>query len=60
MNNEELYDVAMKAISELFGDKSVSRSTCRENLEGLISEIEIMIESLGETEMTNESDEEQD
>lgn len=46
--NEELYDKAVDAITELFNDASVSQEDCKNNLEALISEIKIMIESLEE------------
>jgi hypothetical protein len=46
MTNEELYDAAKEAIDNLFGDKSVSVSQCKENLNSLIGEIEIMINTL--------------
>ena len=45
-NNEELYQAAIDAITELFSDKSVSVSDCRANLEGLIEEIKMLLESL--------------
>lgn len=46
--NEQLYKKALDAITELFNDTSVSQEIAKENLEGLISEIEIMIDSLDE------------
>jgi len=46
--NDQLYEKAVEAITELFSDKSVSQSEAKANLESLIGEIEIMIESLGE------------
>jgi len=46
MTNEELLEKAKEAISELFGDMSVSQDTTRENLEELIGDIKIMIEGL--------------
>ena len=46
--NEQLYEQALKAIEKLFSDKSVSQEQAKENLESLISEIEIMIESMEE------------
>jgi len=48
MNNEELYQAAMDAITALFSDKSVSVSVCRENLDTLLTEIETMMDSLPE------------
>jgi hypothetical protein len=50
MSNEKLYEKAMEAISELFGDVSVSKSTTRENLNTLLAEIQVMIEALGDDE----------
>lgn len=46
MTNEELYEKAMEAITDLFGDMSVSTSTTKENLNTLIGEIQIMIDGL--------------
>lgn len=48
MSNEELYKETMDAIEELYADRSVSKEKAIENLKGLISEIENMIESLEE------------
>jgi hypothetical protein len=56
MNNEQLYEKAMQAITSLFNDTSVSRSECRRNLEELIGEIKTMIDSL-DTDERNELDE---
>ena len=44
--NEELYQAALNAINELFGDTSVSKETTRDSLEALRDEIEILLESL--------------
>lgn len=44
--NEDLYEKALKAIEELFSDTSVSQREARKNLNGLISEIETMIDTL--------------
>lgn len=44
--NKELYDKALEAITELFSDTSVSKETAIENLNTLLGEIEVMIESL--------------
>lgn len=41
-----LYDKAKNAIDELFCDKSVTQEEAKENLESLIGEIEVMIETL--------------
>lgn len=46
MSNEELYEKAKDAITELFSDQSVSQSECKSNLEGLIGEIEMLISTL--------------
>ena len=46
MSNEELYERAMGAISELFSDPNVDRSTTMNNLDSLIGEIRIMLEAL--------------
>jgi hypothetical protein len=46
MDNEELYERAMKAITALFNDLSVSKETTVENLHTLIGEIRTMIKSL--------------
>jgi len=47
--NEQLYKEASEAIGRLFSDKSVSQEEAKANLESLIGEIEIMIESMEET-----------
>ena len=46
MTNEELYERANTAITELFNDNSVSAHKCVENLESLIGEMQVMIDSL--------------
>jgi len=46
MNNEELYKAALKAINELFSDRSVSKEKAVDNLESLREEIDILIETL--------------
>lgn len=46
--NEELYEKALEAITELFSDTSVSQSECKRNLQELISEIKTMIGSLSD------------
>jgi len=46
MNNDELYNQALEAIQELFGDTSVSTEDAIANLESLIGEIEVMISTL--------------
>jgi len=50
LNNEELYDHAVEAAMRLFSNASVSRATARENPESLISEIETMLDTLGDPE----------
>ena len=44
--NNDLYEVALKAIEKLFKDKSVSQEVAMINLEALIDEIHEMLESL--------------
>ena len=46
MDNSELYEKALQAITELFSDMEVSRLETRRNLESLIGEIQVMIETL--------------
>ena len=48
MNNEQLYDKAVEAITDLFNDMSVSKAETQINLDTLIGEIETMIDSLDE------------
>lgn len=48
--DEKLYETAIEAIQELYNDTSVSKAECRENMQGLIEEIECMIEALGKIE----------
>lgn len=50
MNNDELYEAAKEAITNLFSDSSVSQAEARRNLEGLIEEIRTMIDTLPEEE----------
>jgi len=52
LDNKNLYDIAIKSIQDLYGDKSVSISTCKENLNSLIGEIEIMLDCLDNDEET--------
>jgi hypothetical protein len=44
--NRELYNRASEAINKLFNDTPVSKERAIENLEALIEEITILIESL--------------
>ncbi len=46
MNNDELLEAARTAIDNLFGDTSVSRCKCRENLQDLQAEIETKLDAL--------------
>ncbi len=46
MSNQDLYDRALKAISELFEDTSVPQSTTWEALDELAGEIELLQDSL--------------
>lgn len=46
MSNEILYEIAMKAITDLFNDRSVSLETTRQNLGTLIGEIDTMLDAL--------------
>lgn len=46
--NESLYDKAVAAIMELFGDTSVSQSETKRNLRVLIGEIDILMETLSD------------
>jgi hypothetical protein len=48
MDNEQLYKQAEQAINKLFFDVSVSKEVTIQNLQGLISEIHIMLDSLTE------------
>lgn len=48
MSNEQLYENALDAINELFGDSTVSIQKALENLENLQSEIEAKMECLKE------------
>ncbi len=47
---ESLYDLALEAINKMFSDLSVEPGQTRDNLQGLIVEIEVMLTSLGELE----------
>jgi len=46
----KFYDRALEAINEMFSDRSVSVDETRRNLKSLISEIEVMLDALGEEE----------
>lgn len=46
MLNDELYEMALQSINNLFSDTSVSKETAKYNLESLIEEIKTMLESL--------------
>jgi len=46
MTNDELYEKCLEDITKLFSDKSVSQIECMNNLNALIDEINIMIDSL--------------
>ena len=47
-NNESLYEDVLSAINKLFSDREVSKSECINNLENLVDEINILIQSLEE------------
>lgn len=44
--SEELYNKAVKAITEMYSDKSDSLSGCLENLQGLRDEVDNMIDAI--------------
>ncbi len=44
--NNDLYEAALKAVEELFKDESVSQEAAQSNMEALIDEIHVMLESL--------------
>ncbi|MFA5416935.1 MAG: hypothetical protein WC341_00615 [Bacteroidales bacterium] len=46
MDNDELYQKALEAITALFSDNSVSQEKCRENLQSLKGEIDQLIDTL--------------
>lgn len=46
MNNKQLYEAALEAITRLFSDNSVSREEARRNLKALQDEIDILIDTL--------------
>ena len=53
MTNEELYQVALDAIQNLFSDKSVSTRECEKNLESLKDEIDMLLGAI-EVDQANE------
>lgn len=55
MSNEDLYDVALAAVMELFGDTSVSRGDCRRNLNALQGEISNLLDALDVDDANDES-----
>ena len=58
MSNETLKENAMKAINDLFSDMSVPVSTCRDNLEYLRGEIDMLLDSLSDEEENYNPDDE--
>ena len=46
MRNEELYEKALEAVTELFSDLSVTKTETKDNLQDLVGEIESMLDSL--------------
>lgn len=44
---DSLYEAAIRAIKNLFNDRSVSQEQAKANLQALRDEIDILIESLG-------------
>lgn len=46
MDNQQLYEKALNAITELFNDKSVSISDALKNMKNLCDEINIFIDLL--------------
>jgi hypothetical protein len=54
--NKILYEKALEAIKELFGDTSVGVSTAKRNLNSLIGEIQIMVEALEHDEEAMEAE----
>jgi len=44
--NDDLYEKVLKAIRKLYGDVSVSQAETASALNGMISEIEIMLDAL--------------
>lgn len=48
MSNNELYKAALEAVQNLFGDKSVSQSEAKRNLQALVDEIMILLDSLSD------------
>ncbi len=53
MDNTELYNKALEAITELFSDADVTQAQCRNNLNSLIGEINMLLDTL-ESEEDNE------
>lgn len=48
MTNDELFEKTIDTITELFRDTSVSKADCKANLQALIDEITILLDSLEE------------
>lgn len=46
MTNDELYERAVRAINDLYSDTSVSREETADNLNNLVWEIQILLETL--------------
>ena len=49
-SNEALYEDVMSAIDRLYSDTSVSQHITRENLQTIIGEIEVLIETIDDDE----------
>ena len=46
--NERLYDAAIGAITRPYSDQTVSRLEARRNLEALVGEVEVMLDTLND------------
>jgi hypothetical protein len=46
MTNQKLYELAEKAIDDVFNDTNVDMVICKQNLDGLMDKIEMLLESL--------------
>jgi len=46
MDHDERIEAAKEAINKVFGDTSVGRETTKKSLEELLSEIEVMLDTL--------------
>ncbi len=48
MDHDELLEAAKQAVNKVFGDTSVSRETVKESLNDIISDIEVILDTMND------------